>query len=375
MKITAVRTFAIEPRWLFVKIETDEGLTGWGECQGDKAHVTAQAVHSYDDYLVGQDPRRVVHHWQSLYRGPFWRAGTFVTAAISGLEIAMWDILGKSLGAPVWHLLGGAVRDRIRVYARPDGDTPDELAAGAKAVVAGGYTAMKFCPLGKVHLLDHYRVVEEATAKVQAAREAIGTTIDLLLDFHGLVGPAMAVQLEEAMRPYHPFFIEEPVLPENVDAMARLAPQFKTPIATGERLVTKWGFREVLERGAATVLQPDPCVCGGIFETRQIGTMAEVHYAALAPHNASGPINLAAALHVDACTPNFLIQEFIGDRARGEGGYLVEPFVVTDGFIELPTKPGLGIEVDEERLAAIPLGPLSDVGRWFHDDDGSVADW
>lgn len=307
MQITSIRAIPVQPRWLFVKVETDEGIVGWDESLGDKASVTAEAVISFDDYLIGQDPRRVVHHWQSLYRGPFWRAGPFVGGAISGIEIAMWDILGQSLGAPIWQLLGGAVRDRIRVYARAYGDGPEARARSAKEVVGQGYTAIKFCPLRKAHLLDHYRFVEEAAAEVQAVRAAIGSGVDLLLDFHGLVGPALALQLEVTMRPYHPFFIEEPVLPENVAALARIAPQFTTPIATGERLVTKWGFREVLERGAASVLQPDPCVCGGIFETRQIGTMAELHYAALAPHNSSGPVNLAAALQVAACTPNFLI--------------------------------------------------------------------
>ncbi len=233
---------------------------------------------------------------------------------------------------------------------------------------------MKFCPFGKVRIVDHYQIVEEAAARVQAAREAVGPGVDILLDFHGRVSPAMAVWLEEAVRPFHPLFIEEPVLPENVEALARFAAQSKTPVATGERLFTKWGFREVLEKGAAAILQPDPCVCGGIFETRQIGSMAEIWYAALAPHNPYGPINLAACLQVDACTPNFLIQEFVDPLGLG-AGYLKNPFVVTNGYIELPTGPGLGVEPDEDWIAARPLNPLPDVGRWFHPDDGSVADW
>jgi galactonate dehydratase len=198
--------------------------------------------------------------------------------------------------------------------------------------------------------------------------------VDILLDFHGRVSPTVAVLLEEAMRPSRPFFIEEPVLPENPDSMARVAAQFKTPIATGERLFTKWGFRAILEKGAATILQPDPCICGGIFETRQIAAMAETYYAAVAPHNPYGPLNMAACLQIDACTPNFLIQEFI---AEGLGvGYLKEPFVVENGAILLPMRPGIGAELDEEWLTAQPpLERLPDIGRWFHSEDGSVADW
>jgi galactonate dehydratase len=357
---------------MILKIETDEGVSGFGECLGDKAHLQAEAVHSHEQYLIGQDPRRVMHHWQSLYRAAFWRGGPTLNAAISGLEMAMWDITGQWLGVPVYQLLGGAVRERIRVYPHLRGRTPEELAQNARLLVAEGYTAMKFTPLGKSHVVERYSFVEAAAARVQAVREAIGNGVDILLDFHGEVGPAMAIWLEEAIRPFHPMFIEEPVLPENVDALARLAGQFKTPIATGERLFTKWGFREVLEKGAAHILQPDPCICGGIFETRTIGAMAEAYYVGLAPHNPYGPVNLAAALQVDACAPNFIVQEFI---SLGEG-YLKQPFVVKDGYIDLPTRPGLGIEVDEAFLETKRLSErLPDIGRWFHDDDGSVADW
>lgn len=373
MKITRIQTRLVQPRFVFVKMETDEGITGYGECLGDKAFVHAEAVRSYEHALIGEDPRRVIHHWQTMYRAAFWRGGPTLNAALSGLEMCCWDILGKSLGVPVWQLLGGQVRDRIRVYTHLRGSTPEAQANRAKELVAEGYSAMKFCPIDKVKSVDSYRIVEEAAARVQAVREAVGSGVDVLLDFHGRVSPAMAIPLEEAIRPFHPMFIEEPVLPENADALARVAAQFKTPIATGERLFTKWGFREVLEKGAASILQPDPCACGGIFETRQIGGMAEVYYAALAPHNPYGPINMAACLQVDACTPNFLIQEFIPESLGV--GYLKEPYRVENGYVALPTRPGLGIELDEEWIAAHPLAPLPDVGRWFHPDDGSVADW
>ncbi len=371
MKITRISTFPVQPRWLFVKIETDRDIVGWGECLGDKAHVVAEAVRSYEHHLIGEDARKIVHHWHSMYRGAFWRGGPTLCAAISGLEIALWDIAGKSLGAPVYQLLGGPTRERIRVYTHLRGKIPDELAASAKALASSGMTALKFLPTGKVHPVDSYRVVEEAVQRVAAVREAVGNEVDIMLDFHGRVSPAMSIQLEEAFRPYHPFFIEEPVLPENVDELARLARQFKTPLATGERLFTKWGFREVLEKGAAQILQPDPCICGGIRESILISGMAECHYAAVAPHNPYGPINLAAALQIDACIPNFIIQEYVH---LGKG-YLKSPFEVRDGYIDLPAGPGLGIDVDEEFVTSHLLESLPDVGRWLHDDDGSIADW
>ena len=374
MKITRIQAIPVQPRWLFVKIETDAGITGWGECLGDKAFMVAEGVRSCEHALIGEDPRRVTHHWQSLYRGAFWRDSLHLCAAISGLEMAMWDILGKSLNTPVWQLLGGNVRDRIRMYTRAHGSTPEQLAESAKQAVARGFTAMKFCPFEQVRLVDHSGLVDDAANRVQAVREAVGPNVDIMLDFHGRVSPAMAVWMEEAMRPFRPMFIEEPVLPENAEALVRVARQFKTPLATGERLITQWGFREILEKGAAQILQPDPCVTGGIWQTRHIGSMAETCYAALAPHNPYGPINLAACLQVDACAPNFLIQEFVDPAGLG-AGYLKTPFVVNNGYIDLPTGPGLGIDVDEAYLAAHPLSPLPDPGRWFHADDGSMADW
>lgn len=371
MKITRILTYPVEPRWLFVKVETDTDIFGWGECLGDKAYVNAEAVRSYEHALVGEDPRRIVHHWQSLYRFAFWRGGPTLCAAISGIEMALWDILGKSLNAPIYQLLGGPTRERIRVYRHFGGKTPQETASSARQMAEAGFTALKMAIHSTMHLLEHYAVVEAEVARFAAAREAVGSGVDIMIDFHGRVSPAMAVVLEEALRPYHPFFIEEPVLPENVDALAQVARQFKTPIATGERLFTKWGFREVLEKGAASVLQPDPCICGGILEARHIAAMAETYYTAIAPHNAYGPINLAAAIQIDACIPNFLVQEWVH---LGEG-YLRTPFEIKNGYIELSNAPGLGIEVDEEFLKTHPLTPRPDVGRLFHADDNSVADW
>jgi galactonate dehydratase len=377
MKIESITCFAVEPHYLFVKIATDERIVGWGECLGDKAAVQAAAVQSYEHYLLGADPHRIVHHWESMYRGAFWRGGPNLSAAISGIEMALWDILGKTLDVPVYQLLGGAVRERIRVYSRVQGETPEELAASAAQLVQQGFTAMKFPPLAwhPTHHVDRPQLVRDTVAKMRAVRETVGDGIDVALDFHGMASPAMSIWLEEALRPYYPFFIEEPVLPENTAALARLAPQFKTPLATGERLFTRWGFRELFESGAASIVQPDPHICGGIFETRQIAAMAETYYVALAPHCSAGPVGLAACLQIDACAPNFLIQECPGWRILGQGGYLKQPFVVEDGYLALPSAPGLGVEPDEAFLRSLPLGTVPDVGRWFHEDDGAVADW
>lgn len=372
MPITSVSCFPVEPRWLFVKIVTDEGIAGWGECLGDKAFVIAEAVRSYEHTLIGEDPSRISHLVQRMYRHAFWRGGPILNAAISGIEMALWDIQGKRLGVPVYQLLGGKVRDRIRVYRHIGSYEPQGIAEQATARVQEGYTAVKFCPLPAMHPIETPAVIEKAVALVAAAREAVGNQVDILLDFHGRATPAMSIALEHEMRPYRPFFIEEPVLPENVDALAAVSARSVIPIATGERLFTRFGFREVLEKQAASILQPDPCICGGLLETRLIAAMAEAYYAALAPHNPYGPINLAACLQIDACSPNFVIQEFVH---LGEG-YLKTPFTVRDGYIDVPTAPGLGIEVDEDYLLNHALAPKPDPGYGFyHTDDASVAEW
>ncbi len=370
MKITHLETLYVAPRWLFVRVHTDEGLVGLGECLGDKAKAVAAAVDELAAYLVGQDPFRIEHHWQAMYRGAFWRGGPILNAAISGVEIALWDILGKALGVPIYQLLGGKCRERIRMYQHIGGDTLEKLAESAGAAVAGGFTAVKWCPVPATRAVDTAQMRKQATEQLRVVREIIGDQIDILIDMHGRLSPAMAILLGEAFAEYQPMFLEEPCLPENVDAMARVAHTLKTPIATGERLFTKFGFREVLEKQAAAILQPDVVICGGIMELKKIAAMAEAYYVAIAPHNPYGPVATAAALQVDACLPNFLIQEFV---SLGEG-YLKEPLTVTDGYADIPDRPGLGVELDDEAVCARPRESW-EVPRWFHEDDGSVADW
>jgi galactonate dehydratase len=372
MKITKLETIFVKPRWLFLKMHTDEGLIGLGEpiVEG-RARTVAMAVRELESYLIGQDPRRIEHHWQVMYRGTFYRGGPVLTSAISGVEQAMWDILGQSLGVPVYQLLGGACRERIRVYAHCHAGTPEEAGQTAKSLVAKGFTALKTSIEAPVRNIDTKAYVHRQVARIQAMREAIPDDVDLAVDFHGCVSPAMAIRLIEALEDCYLMFIEEPVLPENVDALVRVARTTKTPIATGERLFTRWGFREVLEKQAAAVVQPDLCHAGGIHEVRKIAAMAEVYYASVAPHNPLGPISLASCLQVDACIPNFLCQEQV---SLGDG-YLKQPFVLNNGYIELSDAPGLGIQLDDEAVAEKVYDGSWETPRLFHPDDGSFSEW
>lgn len=378
MKIKEVKTFTVfaESRnWVFVKIYTDEGVDGVGEASLEgKAEATVGAVSELSRYLVGKDPRDIEFHYQSMYRQAFWRGGPVLNSAISGVEQALWDILGKSLGVPVHRLLGGPCREKIRVYANiGGGDTPEQVAELAREAVEKGYNAIKLCPVAQARPLEGPQFLKNTVAIVKAAQEAVGEGVDILLDLHGRLSPAVAIQVAEELAPYRPFFLEEPCLPENVDALARIAHAVKTPIATGERLFTRFGFREVLEKQAAAVIQPDISHCGGIFEARKIAAMAEAYYVGVAPHNPLGPVCMAASLQLDACCPNFLIQEYRMHRVPGEEEMVEEPLVLENGYAPIPTKPGLGIELKEEEMLKYPYQPI-DLPRLFH-EDGAVADW
>jgi galactonate dehydratase len=371
MKITKLETCFIKPRWVILKIHTDEGIVGLGEptLEGREQTIAA-AIQEIGRYLVGQDPRRVEHHWQAIYRGQFYRGGPILCSALSGIEQALWDITGKWLGQPVYQLLGGAMRDSVRIYGWLDGDTPEEIAQSARERVRQGFRVLKMGIEGPVNIIDSPALVEQNAALVAAVREAVGPGVQFGVDFHGRISPAMAIRLAKAIEPYSPMFIEEPVLPENVDALVTVARSTSIPIATGERLFTRWGFREVIEKQAAAVLQPDLSHAGGISEVKKIAAMAETYYMAVAPHCPLGPVALAACLQVDACIPNFLAQEHV---TLGEG-YLKTPFTLTDGKIPLPTGPGLGIELDEDALADKYDDGSWETPRLWH-ADGSVADW
>jgi galactonate dehydratase len=367
LRITKLETMLVKPRWLFLKLHTDEGIVGWGEpITEGRAKTCAAAVAEVAPYLIGKDPRNIIHHWQSIYRHAFYRGGPILTSALSGIEQALWDIKGKFMDVPVYELLGGPTRDRVRVYAHV-GNSPERL----KARKAEGFTAFKTGVLNstKSGVVASKKFLAEAEQAFAALREAGGDDVDIGIDFHGAISPQNAKLLIKALEPYQPMFIEEPIQCQDVDGMAEIARGTHLPIATGERLYTKWAFRDVLEKRAATILQPDLCHCGGIMEARLIAGMAEAYYASMAPHNPLGPISLACGLQLAASIPNFMCQEQVnlGD------GYLKNPFRVEQGHIAIPEGPGLGIEIDENLLADKIGHDWQNAETYL--DDGSVVDW
>ncbi|CAM3610397.1 galactonate dehydratase [Isoptericola cucumis] len=375
-------TFVVPPRWLFLKIETDEGIVGWGEpvLEGRAASVAA-AVEELADYLVGKDPRQIEDHWTVLYRSGFYRGGGIHMSALAGIDQALWDIKGKALGVPVHELLGGRVRDRIKVYSWIGGDRPAETAAAAKEAVGRGFSAVKMNGPEELQFLDTRDKVEKVVANVAAVREAVGPDVGIGVDFHGRVHRPMARVLLEALEPYHLMFVEEPVLSEHVDGIADVLRSSSTPIALGERLFSRWDFKDVITSGVVDVIQPDLSHAGGITEVRKIAAMAEAYDIAVAPHCPLGPIALAACLQLDAVAYNAVIQEqSLGIHYNTSNDlldYVADPtvFAYADGAVEIPRGPGLGIEVDEDYVrerAAVGHRWRNPV--WRH-TDGSFAEW
>lgn len=383
MKITRLELIKVKPRWMFLKMYTDAGIVGLGEpvLEGHCTAVEA-VIKEFEEYLIGKDPLLIEHHTQALYRGGFYRGGPLMMSAISGIEQAMWDIKGKYYGCPVYEMLGGACRNKIRMYthikaaAIKDGNTVEEMLRITRTRLDAGYTALKYSIIPPIRAIENPANMESHVERFAAVRELIGKKVDLAIDFHGRVSPALAPRLIEMLKPYTPFFIEEPCLPENVDCMAAIARSTTVPIAAGERLFGKWQYRELLEKQAVSIVQPDICHVGGIFEGRKIAAMSELYFGSVAPHNPLGPISLASCIQLDACIPNFLAQEHPGNADGSDlgVGYIKEPFVIKDGYIELPKKPGLGVELDEDALAdKIYDGKWSTPRQYF--EDGSNADW
>jgi galactonate dehydratase len=303
---------------------------------------------------VGKDPFRIEEHWQMLYNFSHnVRGGVFHMAAISAIDIALWDIKGKALGVPIYELLGGAMRESFWAYGRFDGETPEAAVRNALSWVERGLTALKGDPFAHQGIFTTAESERDAIAKVAAVRKAVGDDVELLIEAHGRLTPAEAIRIGQALEEYNPFWYEEAVPPENIDAMAKVAAAVNIPLATGERLYTKWGFRELLKKQVVAVVQPDVGHAGGILELKKIAAMAEAYYVGFAPHNPYGPVNSVAALHVDACTPNFLIQE--GGHGAWYDAILKAPFPAQrGGYFDLPTAPGLGIELDEAALLKYP---------------------
>lgn len=381
MKITTMETFAVPPRWLFLRIGTDEGLVGWGEpvVEGRVDTVRA-AVKELSGYLLGEDPLRIEHHWQVLTKGGFYRGGPVLSSAVAGIDQALWDITGKSLGVPVHQLLGGAVRERARIYAWIGGDDPKGLAEGAESRVNAGFTAVKMNASGRLPAIATPEDTDAVVRRVASVREAIGEQRDLVVDFHGRVSMPMARRLLPLLEPYRPLFVEEPVRPEFSRDLRTLVEASSVPLATGERLYSRWDFRDVLAAGIA-VAQPDVSHAGGISESRRIASMAEAWDVTLAPHCPLGPIALAASLQVSFASPNFLIQEQGIGIHYNQGNdlldYLVDrsPFRFAGGTVARPVKPGLGVDMDDKAVRrAAEVGHRWRNPVWLH-DDGSFAEW
>ena len=382
MKITKLETFRLQPRWLLLRVETDGGFVGWGEPVVEGRVAATQAfVHELESYLIGQDPRRIEHIWQTLYRGGFYRGGPVLTSALSGIDQALWDIKGKALGVPVYDLLGGAVRDKMAVYSWIDSDTPEIAARSVKEKMAQGFTTVKMFGTCATGWIDDRKAINDLLERVQAVRDAAGPDVGIAIDFHGRAHHSMARTLLKELEPLKPLFVEEPVLVENLDAFADLHRRSNIPLATGERSFTRWGFKELLERGCADIIQPDLSHAGGISEVRRIAAMAETYDVALAPHCPLGPVALAACLQVDFASINACLQEQSIGMAYNKGqeidSYLRDPavFAYQNGYVPLLTSPGLGVDVDEEIVRRSQVPDLAWKNPVFHLEDGSVTEW
>ncbi|MFC7197934.1 galactonate dehydratase [Halospeciosus flavus] len=382
-EIVDYELYEVPPRWLFLRVETSDGLVGWGEpvVEG-RAHTVRAAVEELlDDYLLGMDPNAIEDHWQEMYRGGFYRGGPVLMSAIAGIDQALWDIKGKRFDAPVYELLGGKARERIRVYQWIGGDRPEGVADAAREKVDAGFTALKMNATPELRRIDNPQAVADAKERLRAVREAVGPEIDVGVDFHGRVSKPMAKRLAAELEEYEPFFIEEPVLPEHNDALPEIAAKTSTPIATGERMYSRWDFKEVFEQGAVDLIQPDLSHAGGITEVKKIASMAEAYDVAMAPHCPLGPIALASCIQVDACSPNALIQEQSLDIHYNETSdvldYLDDPsvFDYEAGYVDLPDGPGLGIEIDEDHVREMADEAVDWHNPVWRHDDGSVAEW
>lgn len=378
-RIVGVRTVAVAAGWrnyVYVLLDTDDGITGLGEASlGGQTNAVLGALKDLEPLLIGADPARVEHIWQQAYRHAFWHGGVTFLSALAGIEVALWDIKGQALGVPIWRVMGGRVRDRIRAYANgPRGGTPAALAESAAALVAQGYTAVKMAPFEAMPTLAPRRLIQEGVEKVRAVREAVGPAVDIMLDAHGRLSPPVAVRAAEALAPFGILFFEEPTLPTHAPALTRVAGKSPIPIAVGERHYSRWAYPELLESRTIGVVQPDIIQSGGIAEARKIAAMAEMHFVSVAPHNPWSWVNTVASLHLDAVTPNFLIQEIITEPEPWKDAVVVKsPTMDADGYFPVPDRPGLGITLDLEAAKRYPPVEGRPPALWH--DDGSVADW
>lgn len=382
MKIQSLKLYKVPPRWLFLKIETDEGLEGWGEpvIEG-RVDTVRTAVMEFADYLIGKDPFKIEDHWQVMYRSGFYRGGPEVMSAIAGIDQALWDIKGKYYDAPVYELLGGACRDKIKVYRWIGGDRPADIREAAKEAYEQGYPAIKMNGTEEVHYIDHFSKIDAVCERVSAIRDELGNKLDIAVDFHGRVHKSMAKELARELNQFHLMFIEEPVLSQNNEALREIARVTSTPIATGERMFSRWEFKNLLKDGYVDIIQPDLSHAGGITECRKIAAMAEAYDVAVAPHCPLGPIALGSCIQMDSCTPNVFIQEQSLGIHYNKGGdlldYITNPEIYRykEGFIELVKEPGLGVRMNEEKIKAAAKNCQTWKNPIWRNYDGTVAEW
>ncbi len=382
MKIKNYSLYKVPPRWLFLKIETDEGITGWGEpvIEG-KADTVKTGIDELMQNLIGKDPMHIEDHWNTMYRGGFYRGGPILMSAISGIDQALWDIKGKFYNAPVSDLIGGKARDKIKVYSWIGGDRPSDIGKAVKSAMANGFTAIKMNATEEMQYIDSYDKIDRVLQRVASVREVGGNVIGIGIDFHGRLHKPMAKVMAKELEPFHPMFIEEPVLPENNEALREIALHTSIPIATGERMFSRWQFKNLLKDGYVDIIQPDLSHAGGITECKKIISMAEAFDVAAAPHCPLGPLALAACLQVDATCHNVFIQEQSLGIHYNEGSDLLDylkdnsVFNYEKGFVKIPSGAGLGVEINEDYVIEMAKqghnwrNPL-----WRH-EDGSVAEW
>lgn len=382
MKITNLVLYTVQPRWLFLKVETDEGICGWGEpvVEGH-AHTVKAAVEELSYYLIGQDPLRIEDHWQVMYRAGFYRGGPVMMSAIAGIDQALWDIKGKFHGLPIYEMLGGACRDKLKVYCWIGGDRPDDIRKQAKEKFDQGYRAVKMNATEEMHYVDTYDKVDAVLNRVAAIRDELGYEMDIAVDFHGRVHKTMAKVLAHELEPLRPMFIEEPVLPQNNEALREIANHTSIPISTGERMFSRWDFKNLLNDGYVDIIQPDLSHAGGISECKKIAAMAEAYDVTVAPHCPLGPIALAACVQMDTCTPNVFIQEQSLGIHYNQGSDLLDylkdksVFTYENGFTRILNAPGLGIEVNEELIKELAAKGHNWKNPIWRNYDGTVAEW
>ena len=387
MKITGITSTVVHARmrnWIFVKVETDQpGLHGWGEATLEwKTRSVVGAIEDIAVLVIGQDPRRIEHLWQTMHRQYFWRGGITDMTAISAIDQALWDIKGKELGRPVCDLLGGPVRDTLRFYDHLGGGSlegmyktaePAEFAERMQVSIAAGFTAVKAMPIPVSELIESPTTLKHAARCVEAMRKAAGDGMDIMLDLHARCTPAAAIQFGRMLADYNLYWYEEPCWHEHVDGLVEVARTLPFPISTGERLAGRWQFRELCEKRACAIVQPDVSHCGGISEARRIAAMAETYMMAVACHNPGGPVATAASLQVGFAVPNYLIQEVVRNDVPWRNDVVTGPVHIERGIAHAPTAPGLGIDVNEQEAARHPFSPEVTM-PYFH-RDGSVADW